>query len=295
MRVIVTGTHGLIGSEVVKELSKKHEIIRAGRNPSNDVVLDISLPDRISQIELDPADALVHCAGVVDEDFKANPEAAFLHATAGTSALLKISLAAGVKRLIYISSAHVYGYLAGKLDETSPPNPLSDYAIAHYASEQIFRRFASIAGCSCVILRPCAAYGWPQDLKLFRRWSLIPFSFPLEAMRGKIVLRSYGEQRRNFISTSAIATYIQFALARDTMNTQVWNPVGSDNLSVYDFAFKVAALTEKIVGKSCLIERPNPPEKTQPSLNYTSRYLSPQRDDCLTSFLSKLIEYLHNN
>ena len=136
----------------------------------------------------------------MDEDFRANARDAFLHATLGTAMLVERAVAAGVRIAVYVSTSHVYGSPVGIQDEGTTPAPMSDYAIAHFASERLFARvYEKLA---ILLLRPNAVFGLPESLDTFDRWSLIPFSFPLEAANhAEIRLKSSGEQYRNFVST----------------------------------------------------------------------------------------------
>lgn len=187
-------------------------------------------------------DVLVHCAGVVDEDFAHGPDLGFRMAVGGTEALVGAAVAAGASRLIYVSTAHVYGPMIGRKDERSPVDPRSDYALAHYASEQIFKRHVS-ESVAAVALRPCAVFGDLPDPAAFRRWSLIPFAFPREAVtKRQIAIRSSGQQRRNFVGTEDIAETVARWLAREVQGWSVINPVGASSLSVVDFAHLCAAI-----------------------------------------------------
>src|SRR5689334_20539992 len=140
MRILISGSTGLIGAAVAARLAAVGDIATLGRRPTCTLIADLADPAAVLGLDLSGFDALIPCAGVVDEDFAANPERAFRQATLGAARLVDRAVAGGVKRLAYISSAHVYGPLVGVIDEATPPNPMSDYAIAHYATEQIFRR-----------------------------------------------------------------------------------------------------------------------------------------------------------
>ena len=161
------------------------------------------------------------------------------------------SAAAGARRMVYVSSAHVYGALAGHIDETMPANPLSDYALAHYLAEQIFRRHAAATR----ILRPCAVFGPLAELQRFRRWSLIPFSFPRAiAESGVIRILGTGRDRRNFVGTDVVG-----ALAADFIEMQITgvtllNAVGTADLTVAEFAELCARLGGDLLGRSCRVE-----------------------------------------
>lgn len=255
MRIALTGSTGLIGSAMLRRLGEHHEIVTVGRRSSSDIRLDLSDSEATSDLNIGQVDALVHCAGVIDEDFKEDPERAFRTAVFGADALVKAALAAGASRLVYISSAHVYGPMIGRVDESSPPNPASNYAIAHFATEQVFRRYSN-EDIAAVALRPCAVFGELVDISSFRRWSLIPFSFPRDAvLKNQIVINSTGEQRRNFVGTADVADCCLHWLEGNPSGWSTLNPRGELDASVYEFAQLCATVAQELSGKSCEISR----------------------------------------
>ena len=66
MRILVAGASGTVGKAAVAELSRRHEIIRAGRS-SGDVTVDLMSEDSIRAMfqKIGKVDAVVSCAGHV--------------------------------------------------------------------------------------------------------------------------------------------------------------------------------------------------------------------------------------
>ena len=253
--VAQTGSFGLIGSAVRRKLAETYEMRTIDIHPSADMVVDLSEPDSIAALDLTGCSALVHCAGIVDEDF-ANTGRAFRQATQGMAELVARAKVCGVSRFAYISSAHVYGPMVGAINEASPPNPLSDYAIAHFASEQILRR-ASGPEFRAAVFRPCAVFGIPPDLARFRRWGFIPFGFPKSLVeQGRIELKSSGLQRRNFVGTDDIAASIALWLGAAAEAFTLINPVGNETMTVWDFARLCAKRYEAMSAKEVMLVRP---------------------------------------
>ena len=254
MRIAVSGTTGLIGSAVAARLAKGNEIVCIGRHAGADRIVDFSNPNSVEALDLSGVAALIHCAGIVDEDFRADPAVAFRQATLGAEALVRRAVAGGVSRIAYISSAHVYGPMRAMPDESSPVNPLSNYAIAHFASEQILRRSAS-AFIKAAVFRPNAVFGIPPSLAGFRRWALIPFAFPRAALEhSAIVLKSNGLQWRNFVAAADVAEVVARWLAReDLMGFSPFNPVGAHSMSVLAFAQLCAQVAEELTGRPCAV------------------------------------------
>jgi UDP-glucose 4-epimerase len=259
MKVAITGSTGLIGSAVHDRVSKISDAVTLGRSAHSDQNVDLSDPASIRRLDLAGCDALIHCAGIVDEDF-ADPGRAFRQATEGMAALVTHAKAAKVSRFAYISSAHVYGPLSGVIDENSPPNPLHDYAIAHFASEQVLRR-ATSSGLRALVVRPCAVFGIPKELARFRRWSLIPFDFPRSAIqKGVIALATHGRQSRNFVGTPDIAEVVMKWLQCNDDSAPVFlasNPIGNRTMTILAFAELCAELSTTITGRPCAVTRPD--------------------------------------
>ena len=272
MRIAIAGASGLIGHAVAQALAGAgHDIVTVGRAPGCAVRVDLAADASVPAGALKGCDALVHAAGVTDEDF-ANRDAAFAKALRGTHALLAAARDAGVGRLAYFSSAHVYGPLEGRLDEASPVNPLSDYAIAHYAAEQLFRRSARMTGAATLLARPCAVYGMPPSFERFARWTLIPFDFPRQALGGAIVLKSHGSQRRNFVPAEGLGTLAGWWLEKPASGVTVANAPGKAECTVYEFAALCAKIASGENGRPVEIERPGPEAQDDaPALEYLTR------------------------
>lgn len=275
MRILLSGATGLIGQAARRRLAREHEVFAIGRGPTADLVADLAEPATIGALALPAVDAVVHCAGVVDEDFRTNPARALAMAFFGADALASAAVAAGATRLIYISSAHVYGPMVGCVDEKTAVNPVSDYAIAHFATEQVFQRHVPPDGAG-LALRPCAVFGVLERPENFRRWSLIPFSFPRDAVLARhIEIRSTGEQQRNFVGSDDIAEQVARFLAEpDASGWNVLNPLGVLDGSVFEFARLCTRLADEAGLGPCTLNRVTPVGAT-PGDDFVYTSLSP--------------------
>ncbi|WP_322894995.1 MULTISPECIES: UDP-glucose 4-epimerase GalE [unclassified Yoonia] len=184
MRVLVTGGAGYIGSHTLIELmAEGHEVcvldnytnatpevLRRVRALSNGQVRDyrgdVRDPAILDQIMRDFApEAVVHFAGLkaVGES-QQKPLAYYDVNVSGTLALLHAMDRAGCGKIIFSSSATVYGepdYLP--YDEAHPTRPTSVYGRTKLMAEQVLTDWAAAdAGRSAVILRyfnPVGAHG----------------------------------------------------------------------------------------------------------------------------------------
>jgi nucleoside-diphosphate-sugar epimerase len=160
-RVLVTGATGFIGSAVLRALGARPEVqVRAlvrrvadetpGQRPSERVIGDLtdqtSLPEICRGVH-----TIVHAASYVGAD----PRQCWAVNAAGTAALVNAARQSGVARIIYVSTASVYG--RGHHDGVAPPpadyRPASPASASRLVAEQLVR---DSGGC---VVRPHLVYG----------------------------------------------------------------------------------------------------------------------------------------
>lgn len=298
-QILLTGATGLIGAEVYRKFSESFEIVRLGRRPECEIQADLNNPETFETLDFEGCETIIHCAGVTDEDLKFEPIKGFVKSTLGINALIQAGIKSRVRNFVYISTSHVYGQQVGSINENNTVNPLSDYSIAHYSAEQVLRRNSQKIG-NCWVLRPNAVFGIPALINNFKRWTLIPFSFPLEAVYNKkIVLQSSGEQNRNFVGIEDIANCIEnLFLDPSEENFRIVNPLGKETISVYQFAQKTAKIYQELTGEICSIERPSPPYKSEEKFIYQTEFNFKDEksdlDEYLTKFLSQILKDYKN-
>lgn len=177
MKVLVTGGAGFIGSHVVEEfLENQYEVLVIDNcvsgNPKNlpDGVklflLDINDSAVESVFEQEQPDYVIHLAAqasvVVSMD---NPHLDFFTNTAGTVNILKLSNKFNVKKLLFASTAAVYGepsYLP--VDENHFVHASSFYALSKYSAEKYIEHYSKFNGLESCILRFSNVYGPRQNV-----------------------------------------------------------------------------------------------------------------------------------
>lgn len=248
-RIGVLGASGLVGGGFVAAAPGAR---RLGRAPGDDGFVDLDA-------ELDPAafvgiDTLVHAASVRDEDLREDRDRAWRRATEGSAGLCRAAAAAGVRRFVFVSTAHVYGPLVGQLDEQSPVAPVSEAGQAQAAAEREFAAHAERTGAAVLLVRPNAVFGTTFAPARFRRWSLVPFAFPRAALAGRIRVGNPGAVR-NFVASTVVAEQALTEVAKVAPGACVaLNPLGGDDLTMHAFAVLCAAAVTRRSGRPVEVE-----------------------------------------
>jgi nucleoside-diphosphate-sugar epimerase len=173
--VLVTGAAGFIGRHVVDALLRSGARVRALSGPPGHGLGP--LPGEVAEVEADlaapgaaeaaVADArtVVHAAGPASVAASFADPAAFARVhVEGTARLLDACRRAGVRRVVLISSAEVYGRpRRNPVSESHPLRARSPYGAAKAGAEQMARAFADAYGLRIVILRPFSVYGPGQS------------------------------------------------------------------------------------------------------------------------------------
>lgn len=157
--VLVTGAGGFIGGRIVEALSAlQWGIVRAGlrrwssgarigRFPIEMVKCDIKDPEETRRA-MEGVTHVVHCA-VGDRDVTVT----------GTQNVLTAAAAAGVRRLVHLSTVDVYGTPEGEVDEAHPLTPTGRaYGDSKIEAESACRK-AVDQGLPVTILRPTLVHG----------------------------------------------------------------------------------------------------------------------------------------
>jgi len=203
--VFVSGTTGFVGGATVRTFAKAGFHVRAGvRASSNggrtfphahEVIPHGNLEQEANWPGiLDGSDIVIHIAAPAHLNLgPAEIPVAQRAIIEGTKNLAAGAASAGVKRFVYLSSAHVFGSRSrpGRpFRESDTTRPQSHYAIAKLQAEQLVIRTAAGSGMDYVILRAPMVYGPRAPGNFLRLVRLVHSSWPLP-LEGAQALRSF--------------------------------------------------------------------------------------------------------
>lgn len=199
----ITGAQGCIGSWVVKALIERGDTpVVFDRSDDSRRLSAIMSEEDLAQVRfvtgditdgasvlsaLDESGAanVIHLAGLQVPTCKADPVTGALVNVAGTLNVFEAARQLGLKRVVYASSAAVYGMNDDDvaLDETAQCEPTTHYGVFKRANEGNARVYFLDHGINSVGLRPLTVYGVNRDTGLT--------SDPTKAMKSAVLGRPF--------------------------------------------------------------------------------------------------------
>ena len=212
-RIVVTGGCGFIGSHLVEALWRENRVVviddlSAGCE-DNIAGCDVDLHRRSVAEPLDEllagAEYVFHLAASVEvvrslEDPAADARANVL----GVVNVLQAVRRTGVRRLVYSSSAAVYGVPRElPVGESHPAEPISPYGLSKLTGERYLRLFYELEGLPAVALRYFNVYGPRQ--RADSPYTGVISIFATNRLNGRpTVVYGDGEQTRDFVHVSDV-------------------------------------------------------------------------------------------
>jgi len=224
--ILVTGGAGFIGSNLVDALLARGYAVRVLDNFSTGKRSNLREASALEVIEGDVADsaavqravrgcrAVVHLAAVASVQASVDdPVGTHQSNLIGTLNLCEAMRAEGVRRVVFASSAAVYGNNGEgeAIDENTPKAPLTPYAADKLASEHYLDFYRRQHGLEPVVFRFFNVFGPRQDPS--SPYSGVISIFTERAQKGlPIAVFGDGEQTRDFIYVGDLVMVLMQAL-----------------------------------------------------------------------------------
>lgn len=227
MRIFITGGGGFIGRHLVSSLLKSNHVITIFDNFSNTKKQQIQdlFEDKISIVngdirnynciyeKLSNSEVVIHLAAKIDvnESIK-NPIEYNEVNVSGTVNLLQACVKKNINKIIFASSAAVYGNPVNlPLVENMSTNPLSPYGASKLAAEKYLQAFSNSYNLNSISLRFFNIYGIDQTIQyagvITKFIKNIENNLPL-------IIYGNGEQTRDFISIYDVIKSIENSILK---------------------------------------------------------------------------------
>ncbi|MGE0774528.1 MAG: NAD-dependent epimerase/dehydratase family protein [Sphingomonadaceae bacterium] len=231
MRILLTGGNGFMGSWVARRLigrgltvrvfatredrSPLEAIMGAGAGKAEWYVGDVSNTAHVEEAARG-CDAIIHIAAMLGPASAADPLRCMAVNLGGTLNMFEVAKRQGIGRVIYTSSAAVFGPVDG-----AHPHPSSHYGAFKLAEEGSARAYFDADGLPSIGLRPFVVYGPGREKGLSAGPS---FACRAAALGESYVMPFSG--RTNFVYVDDCASAYEEALFADPRKAEIFNLAG---------------------------------------------------------------------
>jgi UDP-glucose 4-epimerase len=253
MKVLVTGGAGFIGSHIVEHFQRRASVVvldnlRSGFESNlrgfqygwvRGSILDRDLVRRA----MDGVDFVFHLAAMISvpESMQKPIDCVEIN-TVGTLTVLEEAARAKVKKLVFSSSAAIYGNNPETPKrEAMVPEPRSPYAVTKLDGEYYCKMFVDEGRLPTACLRYFNVFGPRQDPKS-QYAAAVPIFIDRAVKNEPITIYGDGEQTRDFVYVKDIAAANAF-FAIETPATGVFNVACGQRITIRELAATICQLT----------------------------------------------------
>lgn len=302
-KVVVTGGAGFVGSHMVEALVERgYEVVvmdslfrgkfayiepLVKTEKARFIKADIRDEDMVRDA-MKGASYVVHKAAVCINYSLANPGESFEVNVNGTYNILRAAHEAKVKKLVYASSASVYGDpLVLPMTEESPLRPITPYCIGKIAGENMLG-MKGLEGLPYVAFRYFNIYGPRQSIDAY--YTSVIVSFVKRVLRGiPPRIMGDGKQSMDFVNVKDVVGIDIEAMESD-IKGGVFNVGSGRSVSIKEIAGMVVSLTGSDMEPEYVKGEPSIVQRRQADISKVSRAFGFRPQTTLEKGMAALIE-----
>jgi len=233
VKILITGSAGYIGSALAMSLVKEeHSVVSLDNLTRGNFKYLLNHYGKTSHLKLligdirnftdlrrvfesnREIDAIVHLAAIPGiERCKENPVDAIMTNVYGTYNVLETAIKYGISKIVFASSAAVYGDpIKTPIKEDHPLRPTNLYGVTKLAAEKLLYAYYKNYGLSTTILRLGNVYG----VGLYTHWETVIPKFVRQALTQQpLTIYGNGSQSRDFVHVLDVVQAIKLVLEAD--------------------------------------------------------------------------------
>ena len=210
MKILITGVHGFVGSNLVEYLKENNEIYGLDIvSPEKDGIVKTFSWEDLDAGNIPAIDAIIHLAGKAhDTKNKSAADVYFKVNTGLTQKIFDYFMASGAKKFVFFSTAKAAAdRVEGVLTEEVVPSPVGPYGESKIKAEEYILGHDLPNDKQVYIFRPCMIHGPGNKGNLNLLYSVVRkgIPWPLGAF----------ENRRTFTSIENICFAVNGVLTKD--------------------------------------------------------------------------------
>ena len=226
MKILITGSEGFVGKNLVKGLSQKHTIYTSDQLDSskheNYSKCDITNYDSVDKVVRD-VDAVIHLTA---HSLVSSLDGSITNGRIniiGLLNLLECCKKNSVSKIIFTSASSLIGEpKSSRVDENHPPKPKTAYGITKLTSEHYLRLYNELYNLDYTVFRFFNIYG------PFQKNGLIPSIFNKIQNNEPITVFGKGDQIRDYVYIEDIIPFFEQVTSTDISKNQILN-MGTGN------------------------------------------------------------------
>ena len=238
MRILITGSNGLLGQKLVELLLTKDDYLIATAKSTLAIdlpkgefhSLDITNPDEIQKvIQQSKPDAIINTAAMTQVDHcETEREKCWANNVTAVESLVKVCEKTKT-HLIHVSTDFIFDGTRGPLDESEKPNPLSYYGESKLAAEVAIQK----SNIDWAILRTVLVFGVTKDMS---RSNIV--LWVKKSLEEGNVINVVNDQWRTPTLAEDLAMGCYLAATKKIKG--IYNISGDEMMTPYDIAIKTA-------------------------------------------------------
>lgn len=292
MRIAVTGASGFIGSHLTRYLSERgHEVLRIDVR-GVDRPVDVASFEQVNRFFAENRpESVIHLAAIASiPECIRDPKRCFEVNVLGTLNVVEASVRHGVSRLIYASSANVYGARPRTpVTEDEPLRPRSPYDHTKVAAESVVMSYVSSKGLDAVVFRSWKIFGEGEPE------TSVTTRFIDACLKGDpIPLYNGGRDVTDPYHVLNYCRAVELALNADGISGEVFNLGTGNRISIRELADLIRRLTgssSELVDLPPRTDQEREPMISYPSIEKARRVLGYEPVLGLEDGLRRLIEW----
>lgn len=225
MKVLVTGSNGLLGRKLVDLVGREADLLATNR-----ASLDVTILEQVrSTIKSFGPDVVINAAAMTQVDqCEANRDECWKQNVSSVKNLVDVCTSENV-HLVHVSTDFIFNGKDGPLDESAVPEPVNYYGESKLEGERIILN----SKCSAAIIRTVLVYGVTSDMS---RSNIV--LWVKKSLEEKKPIKVVNDQFRTPTLAEDLAMGCWLAARKEA--TGIFHVSGFEMMTPYDIAMKTA-------------------------------------------------------